>query len=175
MGSIHFPARLAKAPRSSLARSSGLFCRQPVTKLAPCPVSKIPVATQAAKTTAHMSHTKSIVHSPFNATIQKSPRKSGAFYHGISVLLLDAPIPGHPFLSLCRLYLMRQRKLWQRRLAAYFLAMAATSAAKSSSLLARPSPFSKRTKFLMEMVPPSSLALASTYLETEVLFSLTKA
>ena len=90
--------------------------------------------------------------------VQKGPRKSGAFSL-------------HNFSSIAQ----RGSAIRVRRLAAYFLAMAATSAAKSSSLLARPSPFSKRTKFLMEMVPPSSLALASTYLETEVLFSLTKA
>ena len=158
MGSIHLPARLAKASRSSFARSAGLFCRQPVTKLAPCPVSRTPVATHATKATAHMIHTKSIAHSPFNATMQKSPRKSGAFSL-------------HNFSSIAQ----RGSAIWVQRHAGYFLAMAATSAAKSSSLLARPSPFSKRTKFLMEMVPPSSLALASTYLETEVLFSLTKA
>ena len=89
---------------------------------------------------------------------KKDPRKSGAYSL-------------YNFSSIAQ----RGSAIRVQRHAGYFLAMAATSAAKSFSLFARPPPFSKRTKVLMERVAPSSLALASTYLLTEVLFSLTKA
>ena len=56
-----------------------------------------------------------------------------------------------------------------------YLAMDATSAAKSSTFFSMPSPFSKRTHFTSLISPPSSLATALMWFSTETLFSLTKA
>ena len=45
-----------------------------------------------------------------------------------------------------------------------YFTMLATSSAKLSFLFSRPSPFSKRVKLSIEMLPPSSLATLSVYL-----------
>ena len=56
-----------------------------------------------------------------------------------------------------------------------YLAMEATSAAKSSCFFSIPSPFSKRTHLASLISPPSSLATAAICCSTETLFSLTNA
>ena len=43
-------------------------------------IAKDVAQVHAAKTTAHMIHTKSIAHSPFNATMQKRPPETRGLF-----------------------------------------------------------------------------------------------
>ena len=56
-----------------------------------------------------------------------------------------------------------------------YLAIEATSAAKSSTFFSMPSPFSKRTYLTSLISPPRVLATSAMCFSTETLFSLTKA